>query len=70
VLFHPLVFCDLAFKPHLVGALVEPLDSPVLELTLFKQVIHGEEEEDEKEQEQTCWVEKQSVGPNCSMWSA
>jgi hypothetical protein len=35
VALHPLVFCDLTFEVRLVGALVEPLDAPMLKLTLF-----------------------------------
>ena len=37
VVFHPFVFGNLMFKMCLVGALVEPLDPPMLELTLSNQ---------------------------------
>ena len=37
VTFNPLVLGNLPLKPHLVGSLVEPLDSAVFEFSLFNQ---------------------------------
>ena len=39
--FHPFLFCDLTLEPPLVGAFVEPLDSPMLKFSLFGEC--GEE---------------------------